>query len=107
MCFDVKLTIQVVPRASAVVAGAADAEPIAIYADHINMVKFAAKEDGGYKTVVGQLRLLARDANGKVAARWEAEWRVDAGKWVSDAIWSLADIITNSPARRGLGAGGY
>jgi hypothetical protein len=104
---DVKLTIKVVPRASAVVAGAVDAEHIAIYADHINMVKFAVKEDGGYKTVVGQLRLMVRDANGKVAAQWEAERRVDAGKWVPVAFWSLADIITNSSVRRGLGAGGY
>ena len=40
---------QVVPQASAVVPGAADAETIAINADHINMVKFASKENNGYK----------------------------------------------------------
>ena len=87
-----KLTIKVVPHASAVVAEAGDAEPIAIYADHINMVKFATNEDAGYKTVAGQLRVMVQDASDKVAARWEAESRVDAGKWVSVAIWSLADI---------------
>jgi hypothetical protein len=47
------LTTQVVPRASAVVPGAADAEPIVIHADHINMVKFTSKEDNGYRTVSG------------------------------------------------------
>jgi hypothetical protein len=72
--------LQVVPRASAVVPGVADAEPIAIHADHINMVKFASKEDGGYKTVAGQLRLMARDARSTVFARWEAERRVDVGE---------------------------
>ena len=77
---DLTLKTQVVPRASAVVPGATDAEPIAIHADHIHMVKFTSKEDDGYKTVVGQLRLMVRDANGRVAARWEVERRVDVGK---------------------------
>lgn len=43
------LTVQVVPRASAVVAGAADAESIVIHADHINMVKFESEGNSGYK----------------------------------------------------------
>lgn len=77
---DSMLKVQVVPRASAVVPGMTDAEPIAIHADHINMVKFSSKEDGGYKTVIGQLRLMAQDAKDKVAARWEVERRVDVGE---------------------------
>lgn len=47
------LILQVVPRASAVVPWVADAEPIVIHADHINMTKFASNEDNGYKTVSG------------------------------------------------------
>jgi hypothetical protein len=69
----------VVPRASAVVPGAADAEPIAIHADHINMVKFTSKEDSGYKTVSGHLRIMVRSARDVIALRWEEESRVDAG----------------------------
>ncbi len=43
--------IQVVPKASAVVPGVADAEPISIPADHLNMVKFASRDDGGQQGV--------------------------------------------------------
>lgn len=39
------------PRPSAVVPGAAHAESIAIPADHLDMVKFASREDGGYEKV--------------------------------------------------------
>ena len=74
-----KLTEQVVPKASAVVPGAADAEPIVIHADHINMAKFASKEDSGYRTVSGHLRVMAEDAGEAIALRWAEEGRVDAG----------------------------
>ncbi|RYO00078.1 hypothetical protein AA0121_g13436 [Alternaria tenuissima] len=40
-------SIMVVPRASAVVPGAADGEAIVIHADHIHMVKFGSKTDPG------------------------------------------------------------
>ena len=46
---------------SAVVPGAADAEAIVIHADHINMVKFTSKEDNGYRTVSGHLRIMAQN----------------------------------------------
>jgi hypothetical protein len=69
----------VVPRTSAVVPGAADAEPIAIYADHVNMVKFASKEDNGYKTVSGHLQIMVQGARDVVALRWDDEDRVNAG----------------------------
>ncbi len=39
------------PRSSAVVPGAADAESIAIPADHLNIVKFASREDRVYENV--------------------------------------------------------
>lgn len=74
------LTTQVVPRASAVVPGAADAEPIVIDADHINMVKFASREDNGYRTVSGHLRIMAQDAGEIISSRWEEERRVNAGR---------------------------
>ncbi|RYO22803.1 hypothetical protein AA0113_g12761 [Alternaria arborescens] len=72
-------SIMVVPRASAVVPGAADGEPIAIHADHINMVKFESKSDPGYKTVSGHLRLMAARAGDAIDQRWDTEGRVDAG----------------------------
>lgn len=59
------------PRASAVVPGAADAESVAIPANHINMVKFPSHEDGGYEKVSGHLWLLANKAPDVIAARWE------------------------------------
>ena len=68
-----------VPRASAVVPGVADAEPIVIHADHINMVKFSSKQDSGYKTVCGHLRLMVRDAGEVIDKRWQVETRMNAG----------------------------
>ena len=68
-----------VPRASAVVPGVADAEPIVIHADHINMVKFAAKEDNGYRTVSGHIRIMAQSAGEVISSSWETEKRVNAG----------------------------
>ncbi|KAF2820887.1 hypothetical protein CC86DRAFT_411722 [Ophiobolus disseminans] len=62
-------TPTVVPKASAVVPGAADGEPIAIHADHIHMVKFGWKSDPGYRTVSGHLRVLARRAGNAVSGR--------------------------------------
>ena len=59
--------------------GAADSEPIAIHADHINMVKFESKSDAGYRTVSGHLRLMATHADGVISGRWEIEGKLDAG----------------------------
>jgi hypothetical protein len=61
------------------VPGAADGEPIAIHADHINMVKFESKLDSGYQTVSGYLRLMAARAGNSIGGRWDTEGRVDAG----------------------------
>jgi hypothetical protein len=69
----------VVPKASAVVPGAANAEPIVIHADHINMVKFASKEDSGYRTIQGHLQIIVESASDAIALRWAEEGRVDAG----------------------------
>jgi hypothetical protein len=62
-----------------VVPGAADGEPIAIHADHINMVKFKSDSDSGYQTVSGHLRLMAARAGSSIGVRWDMEGRVDAG----------------------------
>ena len=68
------------PRSSAVGPGAADAESIAIEADHLNMVKYASREDGGYKKVSGYLRLLAEEAPDAISARWTEENRIKRGE---------------------------
>jgi hypothetical protein len=70
----------VVPKASAVVPGQANAEPIAIYADHINMVKFSRNNDRGYIKVSETLQIMAMDAKGVIQSRWETEARVDEGR---------------------------
>ena len=61
------------------VPGAADAEPIAIFADHINMVKFGSKEDSGYKAVSGHLQVMVQSGMNVVALRWEQEDRFNEG----------------------------
>jgi hypothetical protein len=61
------------------VPGVADAEPIVIHADHINMVKFASKEDNGYRTVSGHLRIMAQNASEVIGTQWEMEMRVNVG----------------------------
>ncbi len=50
--------MQMMLKASTVVSDMVDAESIMIYADHINMIKFAAKEDNGFRTVSGYLRIM-------------------------------------------------
>ena len=41
-----------------------------MHTDHVNMVKFASKEDVGYKTIKGYLVLMTRTAPGKIRERW-------------------------------------
>ena len=69
-----------VPQASATIPGIADAEPIAIPADHLNMVKFASREDGGYEKVSGHLQVLAQEAPGAIGARWTEQGRIQEGR---------------------------
>ncbi|RYO93500.1 hypothetical protein DL764_007993 [Monosporascus ibericus] len=78
-------TIMVVPRASAVVPGQADAEPIVIHADHHRMVKFFSKEDIGYVTISEHLQIMISNAESNVRSRWEAEARV--AEEYSATIW--------------------
>jgi hypothetical protein len=69
----------VVPKASAVVPGAADAEQIMIHADHKEMVKFESKENNGYETVSDHLTIMIASAGSVISLRWEQEVRIDAG----------------------------
>jgi hypothetical protein len=85
-------TQQVVPRASAVVPGSADGEPIAIHADHVDMVKSESRADGGYKTVSDHLQVMAGRANNIVGQQWDTEGRVDAGMWT----WTGGQKSTSS-----------
>jgi hypothetical protein len=61
--------IQVVPKASAVVPGAADAEQIMIHADHINMVKFKSKENNDYEKVSDHLIIITESAGSVIGLR--------------------------------------
>ena len=65
------------PRSSAVVPGAADAESIAIPADHLNMVKFASREDGGYEKVSEHLWLLVEEAPNAISVRWAEQDKIN------------------------------
>ena len=65
--------MQVVPIASAVVPGVADAEPVAIAENHINMVKFLSTSDGGYEKILEYLILMVKIVQDKINARWELE----------------------------------
>jgi hypothetical protein len=71
--------IQVVPKASAVVPGVADAEQIMIHANHKEMVKFQSKNDGNYEKVSDHLIIMVEDASSVIDLRWEEEVRVNAG----------------------------
>lgn len=62
-----------VPQSSAVVPGAVDAEPIAILANHLDMVKYPAANDNGFEKVAGHLQLMIPEAVAKVVDNWERE----------------------------------
>jgi hypothetical protein len=72
--------IMVVPKASAVVPGHVDAEPIALMDDHINMVKFSSPNNNEFKRVAGHLMLMTKKAPAKVQENWLTEGTVEAGK---------------------------
>ncbi|KAJ4161661.1 uncharacterized protein LMH87_007687 [Akanthomyces muscarius] len=70
-------SIMVVPRASAVVPGHADAEPIVIHANHTSMVRYPSRQDTGYVTVSEHLQIMALSATDSVQQRWARERRAD------------------------------
>ena len=74
------------PRPSAIVPGAADAESIAIPADHLNMVKFPLREDCGYEKVSEHLWLLAEKAPDAISARWAEQDKINRVPKVQEFI---------------------
>jgi hypothetical protein len=62
--------LQVVPEASAAIPGAVNAEKIAIYKNHVGMVKFSSEEDEDYRTLRDHLNDMVRKAPEKVAEKW-------------------------------------
>ncbi|CAH0021637.1 unnamed protein product [Clonostachys rhizophaga] len=73
-------SLMVVPRTSAVPADQSDAEPIVIHADHKNMVKYSSREDDGYRTICGHIRLLISDSSEHVKSKWEMDSRIDEAR---------------------------
>jgi hypothetical protein len=59
------------------VPGTTDGEPIAIAADHVNMVKFASREDVSYVKVAGHLQVMAEKASTVIRARWDEQDKVE------------------------------
>ncbi|KAI1173201.1 hypothetical protein F4777DRAFT_558875 [Nemania sp. FL0916] len=92
-------SILVVPSASAVVPGDADAEPIAITADHTNMVKFNGNTDAGYIRISETLQIMAPTAVGVIQSRWEEEERVNEARDNPDRFTLPLDLsrVTEVP----------
>ena len=63
------------PKASAVLLAIADAEPIALPADHLRMVKFSLKEDEGYEKISEYLQIMTEEARENIAIHWSEEER--------------------------------
>jgi hypothetical protein len=57
-----------------------DGEMIAIAADHVNMIKFASREDESYGNVSGHLQAMAERASRAICARWDEQDRIEDGK---------------------------
>lgn len=58
----------------------ADAESIAIHANHLDMVKFDTRENGGYEVVSGHLQILAQEAPDIIAAQWAKQEEKSEGR---------------------------
>ena len=63
------------PKPSAVVPGAMDAEPLAIMANHLDMVRYPDENDDGYRRVSGHLSLMVQKAGTAVNVNWQREDR--------------------------------
>ncbi|KAF8526331.1 ankyrin repeat-containing domain protein [Hysterangium stoloniferum] len=65
---------QHIPASLAIVPGTVNAEPIAIYKTHIEMVKFLSKEDGDYKNIVFCLQQMLDVAPSHIKSNWMKYW---------------------------------
>lgn len=61
------------PKHSACVPGAIDAATIAIFDDHLGMVRFEDEESDGFKKVGGVLFIMLKKAGPKIDQNWQ-EW---------------------------------
>jgi hypothetical protein len=69
----------VVPKSSAVVPGAINAEPIAIMANHHEMVKYLGDDVEAFRKVSGHIQVMVEEANDKVQKNWDTEERLKKG----------------------------
>jgi hypothetical protein len=65
--------LKLVPKSSAAVPGAVNAEAIPVNKDHIGMSKFESPEDEDFQTICGHLQIMVREAPNKMAERWSRE----------------------------------
>ena len=66
------------PQLLAVIFNIVDIEPIAIYVNHIKMVKFASKKNYEYETISKYLQIIIHNIKDVIISRWEIKGRVDA-----------------------------
>lgn len=67
-------TFKIVPRVSAVVPGATDAEVFSVYSDHENLVKYKSAEDDGFQKASRCIRLMVETAPKKAMESWQ-RWK--------------------------------
>ena len=60
--------------------GQADAEPIAIHANHTDMVRYGSANDNGYRTISEELQIMTQEASEAIRLRWQTERRMDEGR---------------------------
>ncbi|KAI0203722.1 P-loop containing nucleoside triphosphate hydrolase protein [Astrocystis sublimbata] len=70
--------ILVVPPASAIVPGQTNAEPLAMGADHRNMVRFSGPKSSDYIIISETLQIMAMDARKNIRSRWKRETLIDS-----------------------------
>ena len=76
--------------------GTTDGEPIAIAADHVDMVKFASREDVGYGKVSGHLQVMAKSAPGVISARRDEQEKIENGMLLSLVSYLALMVIPSS-----------
>ncbi|VUC29632.1 unnamed protein product [Clonostachys rosea] len=75
----------IVPLASAIAEGSSlDSERIVIYADHVQLVKYRAKNSTNYRNVVNHLQDMVPGAKQAIQSRWYEEDRITDGTVSSD-----------------------
>jgi hypothetical protein len=83
------ITVQIVPKDSAVVPGTPDAHAIALHKNHIDLVKFKSEDDHGFKAVTDQISVMVKNAGSKIKSNWDhelmhtnkkSEWVVSSSK---------------------------